>query len=516
MDVQVTTYEADVPASDADAMPAFTHRQILQVIFGILLCILLSAIDQTVVVPAVPAIAADLNGFNHLAWIVSGYLLTSTAATPLYGKLSDMYGRRALLLPAIVLFVVASILCALAQSLTELIAFRAIQGIGGGGLMAMAQAAIADVVAPRERGKYQGYMAGTWGMASIFGPILGGWMTDALSWRWIFWINVPIGIAAFLLSNRALRLLRPRAIRTRIDYVGAALLTGFITACLLLLSWGGVEFPWLSSPMLGLGSLALVLLAGLAWQERRIAEPLLPPRLFHNAVFSRGVAIASLATAVMLAGVFLLPLDFQLLRGANAAMAGTMLVPYLLTNTVGAYVSGQIARRTGRAKGIVLAGLIGATVGFVMLAYAAAAGGVAEAVAMAVVGFGIGVCMPGSLVIVQNTAERRDLGTATGTLLFLRSMGGAFGSTVAGAILVGQFGAGMAARGLAGVVDLASLRGGDGGGMAALAPAVRQAASAALASGFRLAFLGCAVLAAIAAVICAGMRDVTLRSGPTG
>ena len=230
------------PQAFSDAAPVFTHDQILRVVVGILLCILLAAIDQTVVVPAVPSIAADLNGFSHLSWIVTAYLLTSTVATPIYGKLSDIYGRRALLLPAIVLFVVASMLCGFAQNLMQLIIARALQGLGGAGLMAMAQASIADVVSPRERGRYQGYMAGTWGVASVAGPILGGWMTDYLSWRWIFWINLPIGIAAYLLSSSALKMLVTNKRPARIDYVGSALLAVFTIATLLVMSWGGSEY----------------------------------------------------------------------------------------------------------------------------------------------------------------------------------------------------------------------------------------------------------------------------------
>ena len=290
----------DAPASPANlataanALPNYSHRQILRVITGILLCILLAAIDQTVVVPAVPAIAADLHGFGHLSWIVSAYLLTSTAATPIYGRLSDIYGRRALLLPAIVVFVIASVLCGAAQSLWQLIAARALQGVGGAGLMAMAQAVIADVVAPRERGRYQGYMAGTWGVASIAGPILGGWMTDHASWRWIFWVNVPIGIGAFLLSSRALKILPVRRQRARIDYAGAALLTALVAAILLVMSWGGSEYPWLSMPVVTAVIASVALLIALVWREVVAADPLMPPRLFANSVFSGGVVIAAL------------------------------------------------------------------------------------------------------------------------------------------------------------------------------------------------------------------------------
>ncbi|MBU6497864.1 MAG: MFS transporter [Rhodospirillales bacterium] len=500
-------------SADAGAMPAFTHQQIVSVLTGILLCILLAAIDQTVVVPAVPAIAADLNGFDHLSWIISAYLITSTSAMPIYGKLSDIYGRRALLLPAIVVFVIASALCALSQTLFQLIAFRALQGLGGAGLMAMAQAAIADVVAPRERGRYQGYMAGTWGVASIFGPILGGWVTDHLSWHWIFWINLPIGAAAFYLSNRALKLLRVRRGVTRIDYAGAALLTGFITASLLLMSWGGNTYPWGSAPILGLGALSVGLLGALVVQERMAGEPLLPPRLFTNQVFSLGVVIAFLAAGGMFGATFLLPLFFQLIGGADASASGTLIVPFLGSNVLGAYTAGQLARRLGRAKVIVLSGLVAATAGFALLAtMGPGTGGVASVLYMAVVGFGIGVCMPASLMIVQNAAERRDVGSATGALLFLRSMGGAFGSTLVGALLAGRFSARLAEAGVTRRIDLGALRGPQGG-LGALDAATQAKAQAALASGFHLAFAVCAALAALALVACARMRDLPLKSG---
>jgi EmrB/QacA subfamily drug resistance transporter len=502
---------ADVSAMPLDGLPNFTHRQILRVITGILLCILLAAIDQTVVVPAVPAIAADLHGFGHLAWIVSAYLLTSTAATPIYGKLSDIYGRRALLLPAIVLFVIASALCGLSQNLWQLIAFRALQGVGGAGLMAMAQAAIADVVAPRERGRYQAYMAGTWGVASVAGPLVGGWMTDDLSWRWIFWINLPIGAAAYVLSSRALKLLKVRRRPSQIDYAGAALLTAAVGASLLLMSWGGNEYAWGSPEVLGMAAVTLLMLGLLIWRERLAPDPLLPPRLFANAVFVRGVIVAACAAAAMFGGTFLLPLFFQLTRGADAATSGSLIVPFLASNVVGAFTSGQLARRLGKAKLIVLGGLVMSVIGYGLLATLGAGTNHLVSVAdMLVVGFGLGIVMPGSLVIAQNAAERRDVGVATGTLLFLRSMGAAFGSTLVGTLLAARFDAGLLARGVTAPIDLGQLRlHADG---VPLSAPVRAAAEAALVGGFHVSFMACSVLAVVGLLACLWMRDLPLQS----
>jgi EmrB/QacA subfamily drug resistance transporter len=486
MDAPVPNLTETIDGDDFE-LPHFSHAEIKRVIFGILLCMLLAAIDQTVVIPAVPAIAADIGSFDHLAWIVSAYLLTSTAATPIYGKLSDVYGRRALLIPAIIIFVAASCFCAVSQTLMELVAARALQGIGGAGLMAMAQSAIADVVAPRERGRYQGYMAGTWGVASVFGPILGGWMTDALSWRWIFWINLPIGILAMVLSNRALKMLKPRGGNLRIDYAGAALLTAVITSFLLLMSWGGTEYPWTSTPMMGMAALTLVLLALLVVRERLAPDPLLPPRLFARPAITSGIGIAAACAAVIFGTTFLLPLFFQLARGADAAVSGTMIVPFLGTNTVGAIVSGQLCRRFGRTRGIMIWGLGPAVLGFVLLATS-------------------GPGTPLALLILYMSL----VGLAIGAMLFLRAMGGAFGSTLVGTLLTGRFASSLAGAGLP-PMDLGTLR--DHGGLASLAPAVRAGARAALASGFHWAFGFCAVLSLVGLGIALTMPDLVLKSG---
>jgi EmrB/QacA subfamily drug resistance transporter len=504
---------SDAPSpTAAEAAPlVFSHQQILRVITGILLCILLAALDQTVVIPAVPTIAADLNAFGHLSWIVSAYLLTSTAATPIYGKLSDMYGRRALLIPALVLFIVASILCALSQSLFQLIIFRGLQGLGGAGLQSMAQAAIADVVSPRERGRYQGYMAGTWGVASVAGPIVGGWVTDHISWTFVFWINVPLGLLAIVLCNRALKLLPVHNKGGKIDYIGAALLTGGVTAVLLVLSWGGSEYAWASAPILTLAGLAIVMFALLIWHERRVEDPILPPRMFRESVFTRGVMIAFASALGLLGTTFLLPLFFQLIRGADASTSGFMVTPFLVSNVVGAFTGGQMARKLGRTKEIILGGLVSGCLGFVGLTATGPNSSLLLVFgSMAVVGFGIGICMPSVLVSVQNAAERRDVGTATGAILFLRSMGGAFGSTMVGALLTGIFASRLTALGYPGGGDLGALK--PDGALAALGPAALQAGRVALSAGFSMAFAACALVFLVAIGIALGLRNIPLRA----
>ena len=496
----------------ADALPNFTHQQITRIMSGLTLCILLAAIDMTVVVPAVPAIAADLNGFDHLSWIVSAYLLTSTAMTPIYGKLSDFYGRRAMLTTAVSLFIVTSVMCALSQSLLQLIIARGLQGIGGGGLMAMAQAVVADIVSPRERGRYQGYMSGSWAVASIFGPILGGWMTDILSWHAIFWINVPVGCGALMLSHRALRALKQTKQQARIDYLGAALLTGVVGSCLLMMTWGGSAYDWGSRQIIGLGGLSMLLLAAFVWQERRFPDPMLPPRIFVNPVIALGVITAFLAAAALLGGTFLLPLFFQLVRGADASASGSLIVPYLLLNAIGSFVSGQVTRRLGRTKVVVLSGLGTSAASFGLLATMGAQTGLAVSVVyLSCLGLGLGIAGPATVMIVQNAVERRDIGAATGSLLFLRSMGGAFGSTLVGALLIGRFTGLLMSGGVTARIDLGDLRGG-GAALQQLDGSTRIVAGAALESGFHLAFLACAAMCAAGCL--AGMlaRDLPLQS----
>jgi EmrB/QacA subfamily drug resistance transporter len=492
------------------APPNYTHAQILQVISGIVLCMLLAALDQTAVVPAVPAIARDLHSYGHVAWIVTAYLLTSTAVTPVFGKLSDTYGRRALIIPAIAIFILASILCATAKSLPELIIFRGLQGIGGGGLLAMAQAAIADVVSPRERGRYQGYLAGTWAVASIAGPVIGGYVTDDLSWRWIFWFNVPLGLLAIYLCDRTLRLLVVTPRKSRIDVTGAVLLTGSISALLVMLSWGGTEYRWASAPVLSMGLLGACLLGVLIWQEHRATDPLLPPRLFTNDTFLCGVAVAFFASLGVFVGTFLLPLDFQLLYGYDAENSGLLIMPFLVANTAGAYVAGRLTRRLGKTRIIILVGLGFAATGFLLLATSAA--GTSAMLIMSesiILGIGVGMCGPTAIVVVQNTVERRDIGAATGAFLLLRSMGGAFGSTIAGSLLTLRFEGVLRAAGIHQAIGLGSLSQGHAIGYPAN---TRLIFIRGLVGGFDLAYLVSGLLLFLSFLVALRLRDQALKT----
>ena len=444
-------------------------------IAGILMCTLLTALDQTVVLPAIPQMAATLSGGGQLSWVVSAYLLTNTATTPIYGKLSDQMGRRAVLAPALVFFILASVLCALADSVPMLIAGRALQGLGGGALMAVAQSAVADVIPPRERGRYQAFFAGTWAFSSIAGPIAGGFITQHLSWRYIFWANLPLGLLALGLSWRGLAGLVPTGARGRIDYAGAALVLFSVGALLLALSAGGVDFPWVSAPEAGIFAAGAVGLAVLVWQQRRATAPLLPGALLARPAYRDVLLVSGLNSAALIGAVFLLPLLLQWLYRQSPSAAGLDVVPLLFTTTIGAFAAGQVTRRTGGVRPVILAGLVVAGVAFALLAAAPGAGGLVYPVGVSgLAGLGMGCLMPSTLIAAQSQAARGDVGAATGTLLLARALGGAFGATMAGAFLA--------------------------------------IARENLVHGFRQGFFACAVVQAVAALLAWRMQDVQLRN----
>jgi EmrB/QacA subfamily drug resistance transporter len=461
--------------SNASTMSAalpktFTHQEILPVIRGVALCILLAALDQTIVVPALPRMAAQLGGGAHIAWVVAAYLLTGTAATPIFGKLSDIYGRRRLLNPALFIFIAASLGCAASANFWELVACRAIQGIGGAGLMTIAQTAISDVAPPRERGRYQIYMSGMWGIASILGPVAGGTLTDVLSWRAIFWVNLPLGLAAYFLSNRALAVLPKHDGRgQKIDFAGAALLTAAVSAWLVLAASGGRDFHWVSGATVLLLAAGIAFTALCAWQESRAASPMLPLRLFANGTILGGLLLSATNALCTFGASLLIPLHFQIIRHGSAGASGLFMTPFLLAFVVMSYVGGQISRALGRTKPTMLIALATCLLGLLLLASMNAATPIPLCILyMVLLGGGIGLVQPNITVAIQNAAERRDIGIATGCMLLFRAIGGAFGATIAAAVLAragfaGGFGAcavfALLALVIAGFMRDAKLRG---------------------------------------------------------
>lgn len=434
--------------------PAFTHREILAVFSGLMAGMLLAALDQTIVSTALPTIVGELGGLDHLSWVVTAYLLTTTVSTPLYGKLSDLYGRKLMFQTAIVIFVVGSVLCGLAQNLGQLIAFRGVQGLGGGGLMAMAFAIIGDVISPRERGRYTGYLGAVYALASVAGPLLGGFFVDNLSWRWVFYINVPVGIVALIVTSSVLRLPFTRRDH-RIDVEGAALLVTGVSALLLALVWGGNEYEWGSTTILGLLVASAALLALFVFWEGRAEEPILPLRLFRRRVFSIGVLLSFVVGAAMFGAIVFLPLFLQAVTGASATNSGLLLLPLmagLMTTSVG---SGRIIARTGHYRRWPMAGMLTSAVGMALLSTMdAETSRLESSLYMLVVGLGIGMVMQVLVLAMQNASEPHDMGVVTSSANFFRSLGGSVGISVFGAIF-----ASLLADKLGAFLPAAALRG---------------------------------------------------------
>ena len=433
--------------ADADALQGpqyLSHQQILVVLGGLMTGMLLAALDQSIVGTALPRIVSDLGGLDKLSWVVTAYLLTSTAATPLWGKISDLYGRRPIFQAAIAIFLFGSVLAGLSQNMPLLIAFRALQGIGGGGLMSIAFAIIGDVIPPRERGRYQGYFGAVFGVSSVAGPLLGGWFTDGPGWRWIFYINVPVGIVALVVTTLALKLPIVRRERT-IDYLGAALIVAAVSALLLYLDWAGKVFGWTGPAALALVATAVILGVLFVGVEMRAKEPIIPLRLFRNRVFAVGNAFGFLAGVAMFGALIFMPLYLQAVKGLSPTQSGLAMLPAVVgifTTSIG---SGQLITRTGRYKIFPIVGaavLIGALLLLSRLQVATPFW--QTAIALFTFGAGLGFTMQTITVAVQNAVEFRDLGTATSAVTFFRSLGGAIGVAVFGAVLTSRLAAYLA------------------------------------------------------------------------
>jgi EmrB/QacA subfamily drug resistance transporter len=497
-------------AAQAEAVPTGPRREVLIILPGLLLAIMLAMLDQLVVSTALPRIVGDLGGVTHLSWVVTAYVLASTVTTPLYGKLGDQYGRKRLLMFAIVLFLIGSALAGLSQTMDQLIAFRALQGLGAGGLLVGAIATIGDLVSPRERGQYMGYIMAAMTLAMVAGPLVGGYITDTLSWRWIFYINMPIGGAALIYL--ALTLHVPlHKLKHKIDYLGAALLTVAASSLVLLTTWGGTQYPWRSAQIMGLGAVAVAATAGFIATERRAAEPVIPLHVFRNRNFSLVAAMSFLLGLALFGAITFLPLYQQTVQGLSPTKSGLMLIPLLIGSTVTALIAGRITTRTGRYKALPIIGGGVMTVGMYLLTRLGVHTSLVTAgLYFAVLGLGMGFLMQITTLVAQNSVAPRDIGVASSSRTFFQQIGGSIGVAGFGAIFAHRLTAVMSAR-------LPAVHLNSGGGqlnpvvVAHLPALVQHVVFAAIAEAIQTVFFFAAPAAAAVFILAWFIKEVPLR-----
>jgi EmrB/QacA subfamily drug resistance transporter len=412
-----------------------SHRQIMMLLSGLMLGMLLAALDQTIVGTALPTIVGKLGGLDHYSWVVTAYLLASTASTPLYGKISDLYGRRPVLLFAISTFLVGSLLAGMSQNMVQLVLFRGVQGLGAGGLMTLAFTIISDVVPPRDRGRYQGLFGAVFGLSSVAGPLVGGYFAEH-DWRWIFYINIPLGIAALLVCNQVLRLVPRHKMFHKIDYMGAITLVIGVVCLLLGLSWGGKEYAWHSPVIIGL-FVAGALFAGIFLVvESRAAEPILPLRLFRRPTFTFANAGGFVLGFAMFGSIIFIPLYLQVVKGKSPTESGLLMLPMMVGIIATSIISGRAISKRGRYKWYPVVGTALMVLALLLFTRLAVNTPMWEAfVYMSVIGVGLGMTMQPLILAVQNALEPKDMGAGTSAATFFRSLGGSFGVAVLGAVL---------------------------------------------------------------------------------
>ena len=491
----------------------FTHRQILVILSGLMTGMLLAALDQTIVSTALPTIVGDLGGLQHLSWVVTAYLLASTASTPLYGKISDLYGRKLVFRFAIIVFLIGSALAGLSTQMWELIAARGIQGLGAGGLMALAFAIIGDVIPPRERGRYQGYFGAVFAVSSVAGPLLGGFFVEHLSWHWIFFINIPLGLVALIVTDRALHGLRHVRREHSIDYLGALLLITGVSSLLLGLVRGR-EVGWTSPEIVGWLGVGLVLSATFIWWESRAAEPILPLRLFRNRIFSVSSAIGFAIGFAMFGAIVFLPVYLQIVRGVSPTQSGLELLPLMVGLLTASVVSGRRITTTGRYKRFPIAGTAITALGLASLSTLGADTPYwRTSLFMLTLGIGIGLVMQVIVLAMQNSVDPRDMGVATSSATFFRSLGGTFGTALFGTVLANRLASEMAAR-----LPPSALHGVNPGQLtgspqviAALPPAVRGPVISSFVSALSTVFVSAVPIVLVAFVLTWFLKEITLR-----
>jgi EmrB/QacA subfamily drug resistance transporter len=432
------------PAAPPEATPAraglgFSHREILVTMSGLVIAMLLAQLDNMIVAPALPTIVGDLGGLQHLAWVTTGYILATTIATPIWGKLGDLYGRRITFVSAIGVFLVGSALCGMAHNMAELVGFRAVQGLGAGGLIVGVLSIIGEMIPPRDRSKYQGIMMAVMPVALIGGPLIGGFITDHLSWRWAFYVNLPLGVVALVVGWLTLAKLPRGTGHARIDWLGTGLLAVWITSLVLITSWGGTEYAWASPQILGLAVLTVAGLVAFIAVERRKAEPIMPLRVFRNRNFSLAGGIAFISGFALFGAIGYLPQYQQFVQGASATNSGLLLMPMMIAVMVVSIVSGQIISRTGKYRIFPIVGAAVVAAGmFLFTTVGVGTSQVTTAMFMVVLGGGMGAIMQTSTLIAQNSLDPRDMGAGTGASTFLRNMGSSLGVSILGAIYAHQ------------------------------------------------------------------------------
>ncbi|AYC41656.1 MDR family MFS transporter [Streptomyces griseorubiginosus] len=491
---------------------------VLVSIGALLLGMLLAALDQTIVSTALPTIVSDLGGMEHLSWVVTAYLLASTAATPLWGKLGDQYGRKRLFQTAIVIFLIGSALCGMAQDMPQLIAFRALQGLGGGGLMVLSMAIVGDLVPPRERGRYQGLFGAVFGATSVLGPLLGGLFTEHLSWRWVFYVNLPVGVVALAVIAVVLRIPR-RSAKHVIDYLGTFLIAAVATCLVLVASLGGTTWGWGSPQIVGLAVLGVLLAVAFVAVERRAAEPVLPLKLFRIRTFALSAVISFIVGFAMFGAMTYLPTFLQVVQGVSPTMSGVHMLPMVFGLLLSSTVSGQIVSRTGRWKVFPVAGTAVTTLGLLLL-HRLDEGSSTWVMSLyfCVFGLGLGLVMQVLVLIVQNAVSYEDLGVATSGATFFRSIGASFGVAIFGTVFANRLGDKLA-EALRGVrlppgVSVSGLES-DSRGLGELPAALRPAALHAYASSITDVFLYAAPVAFLGFVLAWFLKEDRLRGSVT-
>ncbi|SOD86917.1 MDR family MFS transporter [Streptomyces sp. Ag109_G2-15] len=508
------THGTEKEAKAAEQVPG----NVFVPIGALLLGLLLAALDQTIVSTALPTIVSDLGGLEHLSWVVTAYLLASTAATPLWGKLGDQYGRKRLFQTAIVIFLIGSALCGMAQNMGELIGFRALQGLGGGGLIVLSMAIVGDIVPPRERGRYQGLFGAVFGATSVLGPLLGGVFTEHLSWRWVFYVNLPVGVVALAVIATALRIPR-RAAHHVIDYLGTFLIAAVATCLVLVASLGGTTWAWGSAQIIGLAVLGVVLAVAFVAVERRAAEPVLPLKLFRIRTFTLAAVISFIVGFAMFGAMTYLPTFLQVVHGISPTLSGVHMLPMVIGLLLSSTVSGQIVSRTGRWKVFPITGTAVTAIGLLLLHRLDEHSSTAVmSVYFFVFGLGLGLVMQVLILIVQNAVSYEDLGVATSGATFFRSIGASFGVAIFGTVFASGLGDKLtdAFRGvrLPPGVSADTLKS-DPRGIAALPPALRPAALQAYASSITDVFLYAAPVAFLGFVLAWFLKEDRLRGSVT-